>query len=379
MPRRQETRGQKAGIKTGDSREMCRIDRIVAWTFKIARDLKPGTISRSWVASFLKRSELFVTRNWRNNPYDALTEEDEEEQRALSQESKEIIREFLLRPKKQSVRTMVAHVQKKRHKKRSYGTIYNFLKEEKAKAFHMISKPWITELNVANRLDFCEFLRDWDENDFLFLAPSDEFFVYADRKPNSQNDRIWAYSLEDISDEHRIRKKTKFPKCVGIFLCFTARKMMWVLKEQGESWDGPYFRQKILLDTVIPFLQDPENVLSVAETTFLHDIVPCMRAVATQQLLRSNQIDFFDNSQWPGASPDLNVAENMGAILKDRTEEALSQRPSADRLKESVLFEVLNDVLSDLEYDTELFEALLKSYPAHIKAVKEAFGGHTEY
>ena len=48
-------------------------------------------------------------------------------------------------------------------------SIYRFLKEEKAKAFHVVSAPKITELNRENRLSFCEYLRDWDEDDFLHL------------------------------------------------------------------------------------------------------------------------------------------------------------------------------------------------------------------
>ena len=119
----------------------------------------------------------------------------------------------------------------------------------------MISAPKISELNRENRLSLCEYLRDWDEDDFLHLCPSDEFFVYAERKPNHQNDRVWALSLNDIPYEERVKGKTKHPNCIGIFICFSAKKMMWVLKEKGESWNGDYFRQ-ILLENVIPFLQD---------------------------------------------------------------------------------------------------------------------------
>jgi hypothetical protein len=36
-------------------------------------------------------------------------------------------------------------------------------------------------------------------------------------------------------------------------------------------------------------------------------------------------------------------------------------------------------VLHGLEYDSELFESLLMSFPKRIQAVIDADGGHTEY
>ena len=177
---------------------------------------------------------------------------------------------------------MLVDLQQRRKKKHSYGTVYNFLREEKAKAFHIVSKPKISARSVENRLQFCDYLRDWDENDFMHLAPSDEFFVYAERKFNFQNDRIWAYSLDDIAYEDRVREKSKYPTCIGIFLIFTAKKLTWVIKEKGESWDGDYFRDKVLADVVIPFLRNRDNVLDVKEVTFLHDKAQCMKAIATQ-------------------------------------------------------------------------------------------------
>ena len=148
--------------------------------------------------------------------------------------------------------------------------------------------------------------------------------------------------------------------------------MMWVIKERGHSWDGAYFRQNILIERVIPFLKDQGNVISVDDTTLLHDRALCMKALATQALLRNNQVDFFGNDEWPGSSPDLNACENMGAIVKDRVEKRLSV--SNDDLEAA-----LARVLGDLEFDTELFTSLLESYPARLEAVKKAGGGHTRY
>ena len=87
---------------------------------------------------------------------------------------------------------------------------------------------------------------------------------------------------------------------------------------------GDYFIGTILIDNVMLFLKNPENVMCPYQTTFLDDRAPGMRALATQHLLRANNIDFFGNSEWPGSSPDLNACENLGVILKDSEDSRLA-------------------------------------------------------
>jgi hypothetical protein len=154
---------------------------------------------------------------------------------------------------------------------------------------------------------------------------------------------------------------------------------MWVIKEKGESWDGGYFREKILTERVIPFLNDPENVLVVGEAVFLDDKAPCMRAKATQQLLRVSGIEFWGNDVWPGNWPDLNPAEHIGSIIKDEVEAKMAQQRGPGRYSVETLKKNLIEVLESLEDKTDLFEDLLCSYPARLKAVREARGQHTDF
>jgi transposase len=55
-------------------------------------------------------------------------------------------------------------------------TIWRALKREK---FKRVQAPAISQANIENRLEFCEYLNDWEESDCLHLAPSDEFFLYS--------------------------------------------------------------------------------------------------------------------------------------------------------------------------------------------------------
>ena len=140
-----------------------------------------------------------------------------------------------------------------------------------------------TETHVSDRLWLCDWLTDWNEEDFLHPASSDEFHVRVIRRPNYQkNDRIWAKSVDNIEEDER------------------------------------YFRDIILIKNVMPFLKN--------ESIFVHDKAPCMRANQTQHLLQDNGVKFWGNDIWPVNSPNLNVAEHIGTILKDEVEKQVIRR-----------------------------------------------------
>ena len=143
----------------------------------------------------------------------------------------------------------------------------------------------------------------------------------------------------------------------------------------GKEIDVVHKRERVLLGWKLfqtSDISDKRHVLDVGETTFLHDRAPCMSALATQNMLTANGIDFFGNSEWPGSSPDLNPCENLGAILKDRVEHRLEN--SGETLEEA-----LHNTLTDMEYDRDLFTSLLLSYPSRLTSVKESNGGQTKF
>ena len=74
--------------------------------------------------------------------------------------------------------------------------------------------------------------------------------------------------------------------------------------------------------------------------------------------------------------PDLNPAEHIGAIIKDGVEDYL--RKGGDH-SQTALRVAIDVVLNGIRGNTELFERLLCSYPARIKAVLQANGGPTDY
>ena len=80
-----------------------------------------------------------------------------------------------------------------------------------------------------------------------------------------------------------------------------------------------------------------------------------------------------------GSSPDLNPAEDLGAIIKDRVEDRMLNEEGRGRYLHQNLLSNLQTVLHDLEHDSELFAELLLSFRHRLDAVVAAAGGHTGY
>ena len=57
---------------------------------------------------------------------------------------------------------------------------------------------------------------------------------------------------------------------------FTCKRLLWVTKDEGESWTGKYFRDVILAQNVFPFLKNEENVIDPDEIIFVHNKGPRM-------------------------------------------------------------------------------------------------------
>jgi len=364
---------------TYDSEEQRFIDRIKCIAFREARDAGAAFINRQWISDKVHRSIRFVAEWWEKS-YDQCYADYSNvgAKLKLSQASQDIIVKASGQQGK-SCSVLAREIAERQKEYVTPRTINNYRLREGLKPFHVIPRPLKLETHISDRLWLCDWLKDWTEEDFLHLAPADEFFVWLIRRPNYQNDRIWAKSIDDIAEDERYREMVKNQTCIGIFVMFTAKRLLWVIKDKGESWTGQYFRDIILTENVFPFLKNKKNVIDPDEVIFVHDKAPCMRANQTQHLFQDNDIKFWGNDIWPGNSPDLNAAEHIGSIIKNEVEKKMLSETERSRYLEETLKMHVSDVLTNMETDTDLFETLLFSYPSRLRAVKNANGRHTDY
>ena len=117
-----------------------------------------------------------------------------------------------------------------------------------------------------------------------------------------------------------------------------------------------YYSRSIPTEKLIPCHLHPRKVSVPAEVVYFHENAPCHKAHTTQVLPKDYGSDFFGRAQWPGDSPDRNVAEDVGSILTGMVKSLMINEYDADRNSEMVLLQNLHDVLHELENGAELFE-----------------------
>lgn len=116
--------------------------------------------------------------------------------------------------------------------------------------------------------------------------------------------------LKKTSHDRRLLKKgtdEKSPDDVGVFMMFSIKKLIWIIKRRGTSWDGRNFRSVIL-----------SACDSSHERPYL-----CSWMCKRLYFFTTNRSAW--NDEWPGNSPDLSVFEHADVILKGQLEGLILQ------------------------------------------------------
>lgn len=210
---------------TYDTEDQRIIGRIKCIAFRETRGAGATFINRQWISEKVHRSIRFVA-NWWEKSYDQCFADYSNVGRKLklSEASQDIDRQASGKQGK-SCSIVAKEIAEKQKEYVTRRTINNYRDREGLEPFHVIPKPLKSETHISDRLWLCDWLKDWTEEDFLHLAPSDEFYVWAVHPPNYQNDRIWARSVDDIQEDERYREMIKNQACIGIFVTFTAKRL----------------------------------------------------------------------------------------------------------------------------------------------------------
>ena len=110
----------------------------------------------------------------------------------------------------------------------------------------------------------------------------------------------------------------------------------------------------------------------------LHDKAPGWNCNRVQHVLNESKIDHF-GKLWPGGSPDLNPAENVGTMLMEKVEERMDNSKAGDKFKRKGMVRFIKLAMAEIEKDEEFRIKLLESFIDRVIAVKYSNGGHTNY
>lgn len=261
-------------------------------------------------------------------------------------------------------------------------TIWRQLHADGLKPWHRRREPFSSVAIETVRVQFVDYNWSWVMRNWRLVAPSDEFYIHVISRLNSKTDIVWARDRADIEDLLRA-PEVKFSSCIGFYLCFTQKRMVWSVKRSGESWTGDYFRNTVIKKTLVPFLRDPANCAGhVTATCVLHDNAPGWKAYATQALLDEEKIDHFPSrgdGRYAPYSPFFNPCEMLGSYIQTETEKLLVAGPASDRFKVAALEVALMTVLRANEYNQSLFTRLLTTLPRTMRMVRMSEGKPVHY
>jgi hypothetical protein len=157
--------------------------------------------------------------------------------------------------------------------------------------------------------------------------------------------------------------------------------MTFVIKDKGQSWNSRYFSD-IIVPHIANFVENDENLPNPDLATFVHDCAPGWTAHITQEAMIKTNIDFIhahDYGRWPGNSPDLNPAENLGSILMKQVDYELDKYEDDKKYSEQVLMRILRKVLRRMKENKILLSNLVLSFPLRLKKVIESNGCKIDY
>ena len=249
-------------------------------------------------------------------------------------------------------------------------SLQRILKEDIAfKPYKKCKRHGLTDAQKKKRLvRSCELLRGHASGDLDGLVFSDEKLFSVEEKLNSQNTRIYAFSVEDIPEEirtvQRFQKEDKVMIWAGIS---KIGKFPLVFIESGVRINAHYYIENVLKPVV---KVHGERMYPNRNWTFQQDSAPAHKAKITQAWCRSNLSNFISTSEWPPCSPDLNPMDySIWGILEARVNAKRHKSIEALRATLTREWEKLS---------MENVRAAIDAWPKRLKGVRKAKGGHIE-
>lgn len=101
--------------------------------------------------------------------------------------------------------------------------VINYGHREGLKPFNAIPKSLKTETHISDRLWPCDWFKDWTKQNFINPEPSVNQII------------------QTIKLGEKYREIFNHQACTGVFIMFTCKRLLWMIKAKRESWTDEYF------------------------------------------------------------------------------------------------------------------------------------------
>lgn len=234
----------------------------------------------------------------------------------------------------------------------------------KCSAYKIVKEPAITDLQKTKRVTFANWvLNNFNKDDTKNWLFSDEKLFDLDGVYNVQNDRIWAVSRQEGNKKGGIKKKTKFPTKVMVWLGACGEGLTTpVILDKGTVNAERYMKE------VLPVALKCGNSMMGNSWTFQQDGATPHTDHRTQQWCADNMPAFVSKERWPPNSSDLNPLDY--SIWNE-----LVQTMNWDRVKtKATLITELKVAVKRIKKETVLNSVL--DFTKRLRCIKESKGDY---
>ncbi|CAG9565363.1 unnamed protein product [Danaus chrysippus] len=231
------------------------------------------------------------------------------------------------------------------------------------KGFKARKKPWLSEHNKKNRLEWALKHRDWSVEDWSNVLWSDEsnFEVFGTPGVTYVRRRVG----EEYNPECVVPTVKHGGGSIMIWGCMAADGVGEMVLCEGRMNSVKY--TEVLETALATSITQIFGDTNTDGLKFQQDNATCHKSAHTMKWFAENHIDLLD---WPPQSPDLNPIEHIWSILKKNI-----RRHSISN--KQALLAALQQEWKNISRE-ECFR-LVESMPKRVAAVIKSKGGPTKY